>query len=122
MKRDIDLVRKLLLYVEDKTGTNTLDSTTLSVQGHDRLEVGYHIRLLADAGLLNYIDGSAMGDDVPNYLIEGLTWRGHDFVDSIRDNTVWKRTKEALKPVGAVSIEVIASVATKIIKEIAGVA
>ena len=40
-----------------------------------------------------------------------LTWDGHDFLDSVRDPTVWERTREGAKKLGGVSLDVFVDLA-----------
>jgi len=56
--------------------------------GHDETEISYHIALLDDAGLLHGQDRSAIG--VFRWSAGALTWAGHEFVESVRDDSVWK--------------------------------
>ena len=45
-----------------------------------------------------------------------LTWEGHDFLDKVREETVWNRIKEAVAQKGAtLTFEIIKSVAPSII-------
>jgi hypothetical protein len=34
----------------------------------------------------------------------GLTWKGHEFLDDIRDPGVWQKTKERTKGVASVGV------------------
>jgi len=44
-----------------------------------------------------------------------LTWHGHEFLDSVRDEGVWSSIKVALKPVGSASFEVVKSLAVAVL-------
>ncbi|WP_080619118.1 DUF2513 domain-containing protein [Streptococcus oralis] len=45
-----------------------------------------------------------------------MTWEGHDFLDKIRENTMWNRTKTNIKENALpMTLEVIKSVATSFI-------
>ena len=57
-------------------------------EGHNETEISYHIALLDDAGLLHAQDRSAIG--VFRWSAGALTWAGHEFVEAIRDDSVWK--------------------------------
>lgn len=39
--------------------------------------------------------------------IIGLTWKGHEFLDNIRDNTVWNAVKEKASKFGGLSISAL---------------
>lgn len=50
------------------------------------------------------------------YSVGQLTWEGHDFLDKVREGTVWNRIKEAVAQKGAtLTFEIIKSVAPSII-------
>ena len=60
-------------------------------EGHNETEISYHIALLDDAGLLHGQDRSAIG--VFRWSAGALTWAGHEFVEAIRDESVWKEAR-----------------------------
>jgi hypothetical protein len=107
MKRDMDLVRDLLLKIEEE-GTPALGGVP-ELEGHSSDAVLYHIKLLIQAGLLTAIDAGSF--DGPNYLQLEMTWHGHEFLASVRDPEIWRRTKEGAGKVGSWSIGTIAEVA-----------
>jgi len=43
VKRDLALVRKLMLYIETNCGPDRLDSTAVSVKGYTDDEIGYSL-------------------------------------------------------------------------------
>lgn len=59
----------------------------------------YHCDIMIQAGLL---DGKLLrkGLNTPSWILNrtvqvyDLTWEGHNFLDSIREETVWKKIKE----------------------------
>jgi hypothetical protein len=60
-------------------------------EGHNETEISYHIALLDDAGLLHGQDRSAIG--VFRWSAGALTWAGHEFVEAVRDDSVWKEAR-----------------------------
>lgn len=52
MKRDMELVRKLLLYVEENC-VGDLDSTRIEIEPYSSDEIAYNIRCMVDGGLLD---------------------------------------------------------------------
>jgi hypothetical protein len=76
--------------------------------------IGGHVRLLFNAGFCEGKITSVSGSTIPIYTITGLTWDGHDFLDDIRNESVWARVKENLKRFGGdASLEVIKSLAAQ---------
>ena len=74
MKRDLDLLRKILLHLEnDAEYGNSINSTKLHKQHfteYKESEFLYQISLLNDAGLIRAIDRS--GNDYKLYAIKNL--------------------------------------------------
>ena len=86
MKRNMELIRKVMLAAENiKDPYELVDP---KIEGHNETEISYHIALLDDAGLLHGQDRSAIG--VFRWSAGVLTWKGHEFVESVRDEKVWK--------------------------------
>lgn len=90
MKRDWDIVRRLLLAIEQLPDENS-QITSDAVSGIDPVEAAYHLRLMRDAGLITGGCREALG---PSWCYAtGLTWNGHEFLDRIRSDTTWHRIK-----------------------------
>ncbi len=86
MKRDMELIRMVMLEAEKSKDPYELIDPKL--EGHSETEISYHIALLDDAGLLHGQDRSAIG--VFRWSAGMLTWAGHEFVEAVRDDDVWK--------------------------------
>ena len=85
MKRDAELVRKILLAVE-----NLPDGQFLSQMDFPEYAPGlvaYHILLLIDADYLKVILSAGL-DGVRDIKVRELTWKGHDYLDLIRESGV----------------------------------
>ena len=103
MKRDLDLIRRLLLDLEaDKSGR--LRTFTNEEHGPETV---YQLALLADAGYVKTAPPFKGGT-----TISEMTWEGHDFLDGIRDDTVWKKiTKRVKTTSGTATLAVIKALA-----------
>ena len=44
------------------------------------------------------------------FIIEGLSWKGHDFLDAARSDTVWNATKGRLAKAGAWTFSLVLEV------------
>lgn len=62
--------------------------------------MGHHVSLMDEAGLLTTVDITTMSDMTRQAMPMGITWAGHDFIDTMRSQEVWERTKQALKDAG----------------------
>ena len=94
MKRDMDLCRKILLEIEDESDSSRMKHFSFASEYSDSIING-HIRLLDDAGL---IDTSQSGNI--RWVISGLTWAGHDFLDAARDEGRWAKAKQHFADAG----------------------
>jgi hypothetical protein len=100
MKRDMNLIRLLLLEIE---GEEESDLTNYSEE-----QVDYHKFLLLNGGLALGEDAMFSGQTHPVALLYSLTWEGHDFLDAARNETTWKKTLQKIKKSsGTVAFEVI---------------
>ena len=97
MKRDPDLIRKLLVFFEDKSDCNRVEVGTIHIEGFDTILIQYHLDLMYEAGFLS---GEPMRSSTSDRLIGvlpfRLTWKGHEFLDAARSNTIWNQAKEIL--------------------------
>lgn len=114
MKRDPELIRQILLKLEEHD--HGFAPNVFSVDGYSKEQVGYHTYLLDDAGYLKttkyYRTRTTLS---PNVLPVAMTHAEHEFLDAIRDEAVWKNTKSIIAKTGGWTLGVIASVATEII-------
>jgi hypothetical protein len=98
MKRDMELIRKILLAIEEQYVNQTIFN--LKIEGYDFNTVAYHCKLMNDAGLITHYEGIACFEGLTDFIIGSLSWSGHEFLDKIRDETVWNKTKEVMKNKG----------------------
>lgn len=118
MRLDTDFVRQILLEIE-RRDINDDKYMTLVIPGHNYQEINYHNRILREAGL---IETARLPDTEPgapmHYLPYRLTWSGHQFLASIRDDRVWKEVLRRLAKVGGgLMIEVIKAVAGDVVNK-----
>ena len=117
MTRDMELIRELLLRLEEApTGFAGLSS----LEGRSDSEVGYNLHLLYQAGLVEGSVTTSMGDDGPRISAQRLTWEGHDFLEAIKTPSVWRKVRERLKPLDGVAFAVIKALAVEESKKLLG--
>jgi hypothetical protein len=92
LKRDLDLIRLILIELEGE------EAVDLSKYTED--QINYHKALLIEARLAkgrpHYSSrGGEHSDEIPDDVyIERLTWNGHEFLDQARSGTAWERAKK----------------------------
>jgi hypothetical protein len=117
MKRDMDLIREILLLAESDGDHKTTNDYTEE-------QIAYHVQLLIDAGLIEgkVISQNRDGRQIPSgYFITRLTMAGHDFLDASRENKVWEKAKGTFKEKGVGwTVDVLKAVCIQIIKSHVG--
>lgn len=114
MKRDMDLVREILLQVESHNSPDE-ELENLKVEGFDDLLIFYHVHLLSDAGLLWATEARAIG--IYEWSPIALTWAGHEFLDSIRDPEIWEKTKNSARSAGGFTMDLLKDIAKGFFKK-----
>ena len=95
MHRDMDIIRQIVLAVRDAPGAIS------RIDGIDDKTYLVHAQLVVEAELVEgRVMRSGITPGVPGaVMLMRLTWVGHDFADSIVDDTLWKKAKDnVLKP------------------------
>ena len=92
MKRDLDLIRLILLEVEKNPDPQAWIDPEL--ERYEPEQISYHIMLLDQAGLVEGWNRSAIG--IFRWSVRNLTWRGHEVLEASRDQDVWQKTKNRL--------------------------
>jgi hypothetical protein len=104
MKRDMDLLRSILLEIEKSETWN--EGIEIKIDGKNNEEIGYHIFLLEQANLIEIVEQRPMGPKSGRHPC-CLTWAGCEFLSAAKDDTRWNSVKENAKRIGAEVFEVI---------------
>lgn len=101
MRRDMNVLRQILLAVRDA------DGVVREVPGIDQAVYLEHARLLDEAGLVT-ASIHQVQQRVDVALIWRLTWAGHDFADAIQQDTLWHKAQSTvLKPAASWTFDVL---------------
>ena len=115
MKRDMDLIRAMLLAIEAEG--HGFASHPIEIPNYTQEQIGYHAVLLGEAGLVKVHDVTHLGSNSPEALITRLTWAGHEFLDSARENNIWNQAKDKISKIGGASLQIWLALLTELIKE-----
>ena len=96
MKRDMDLVRKLLFTIESESWPKMGEIT--SVEGYGDNEANYHLFIMHDAGLIEGMDMSSSRG--LNFCVRRMTWDGHEFLEAACDEDRWQAVKAEMEQAG----------------------
>jgi len=102
MKRDLNLVRQMMLALESDTRLNGRSIYRLSaselfdIPDRDDDELAYHLMQIIDEGWLEGKYSRTAG----NFDVSRLTAAGHDFIDTTRSPGVWSKVQSTMKAGG----------------------
>jgi hypothetical protein len=107
MKREMELVYKILEFAENKD--DFIDPVLPEIQGFDGTTICYHVKILAQAGLVEAEDWST--DDGPTWVLTHMTNKGHDFFENLKQESIWGAIKSEFKEA---SLDTIISVSKQL--------
>ena len=128
MQRDMELIRRLLLEIESAEASELKANCFPDV---DQETVAYHFRLLDDAGFIPQMAGSRVVSNGPrtmnsrvsstsggwSIIAPELSWEGCEFLDKVRDDSVWKAVRDKAKKYKSVPLSILGSLATAVLKQ-----
>lgn len=123
MKLNNDLIRDILLTIEEYTAYDkpisfykpyeVEENNQPLIKDYSKEEFFYHLDQCEQSGLINVMLETGEYTTVAN-----LTPNGHEFLENIRSNTVWSKTKSISKKLGLKSLDAIIQISTAVITEI----
>ena len=114
MKRDMELCRKALFAIEEQYVDTAIYG--LNIEGYTIEQVAYHCKILYDAGLISDYEAEFADNQIWYFAVGSLTWDGHEFLDKIREDTIWNKTKDIITKKGLpMVLDVVKDVAQAVI-------
>lgn len=127
MKLNYDCIRDILLVLEEipycyyQNGMYCFDDvsiddifSSLEEKGYSREDVFYSIFNLDQADFISAnftnVDGG-----IVRCSVEFITYEGHEFIEQIKPDTVWNKTKGVVKNIGSASLSIISKIASDVI-------
>ena len=112
MKRDKDLLRELLFEFESSDEWQ-IRVPKFSGEPDERRARQYHIQLLCDEGYLVSFTGG-----IAEAGVFRMTAQGHDFLDAVRDEGIWSKTRDAVRDTGGnATVEIVKALAMGFLKK-----
>ena len=97
MKRDMDLIRKILMAVEADSRTAWTD---LTADGYSEEQIGFHKFLMGQAGLVTTVETTGECNRYPSAEIVHMNWTGYEFLEAVRQQKVWEMAKKRVRDAG----------------------
>ena len=107
MKRDLNLIRGILLDIENAPAGETVHG--FEFEGKSAPEIAEHVNLLLDTG---FIEGTVARNSMgiaAHFVVIRLTWPGHEFLAKARNATIWKKVMSQAEEKGVSTSIVIIS-------------
>jgi hypothetical protein len=120
MKRDMDKIRDIMLYLEKNLMPGQeIQSTDLPFydkkDDQDYMVMTEHIKILIENNLIEEFHTKLQGFTI--YNITRITTQGHDFLDVLRKDSVWNKTKEKASQVGGFTLATMIEFGKEYIKK-----
>lgn len=116
MKRDLELIKELLTYIENSDGRRNLSALNIHIDGVDPQQINYSLSLMKEAGLITY-EGKKLKKVTRFVHCTRLTFKGHEMLDAMRKDTFWHKLIEHAKDK---SIDSAIAIALDLIKKSIG--
>lgn len=136
MTRDMDLIREILLTIEEsnKLPFHRDSKTNLYKKFGEQYggqQIRYHLWLMKEKGLVHYsktgyvyeaeVRDSGLVEEVEEEAISSLTWDGHEFLDMARDQSTWNQAKKTISEKGgSLTFDVLKGVLTQLARQTVG--
>ncbi len=119
MKLNPDCIRDILFAIEDRTTMSKvfyLDKDICSdiFPQYDLDVIMYHLR---QCNLYGYLYNASFSMTKSCTVVD-LTPKAHEFINNIRENNNWHKTKEIASKVGSFSLEALTNIASGIISSL----
>lgn len=117
MKRDLDLLRNILLRIEElEPNKKRITIESFTDLCNDLNLISLHIELLLDNYFIETSSPINSGS-YKDFIIHRITSDGYDYLDAVRNPSIWVKTKNKLLQVGGTAtLEIIKSVAETLIR------
>lgn len=114
----MSIIRYLLLKLESipipyGVATVSAASPDLQTEEYTKDQIEYHLSLIVEAGLV-ITNGVTLNK---SYLFQRLSWSGHDFLDSVRDEDTWNKTNNGAVAAGGFTLDLIKDLAKGFIRK-----
>lgn len=122
MKLNFDAIRELLLVIEEQPRNIDVNKVVFDkkLENFDQQELGYALEKMIESHLLIGKVGKSKNGTA--FLIDSISVEGHQFIDAIRQNTVWEKTKSVATNLGISTVRTLMTTATEVFnKYISGI-
>lgn len=119
MKRDMELVRRILLEVQSRTD---VEPRKVEIEGIEQITLARHVEMLVEAEFLQGTIAKPSGSrNYPVVWVTDLSWAGHDFLGALENESVWSSIKQSFgaAELATMPLSVLKDVGVALLKEYA---
>lgn len=113
MKRDLALIREILLKAEQEDFRNK----EFVLENEDINIVNEHLYLLKQAGFIDANVDFISNNNINKVVFYRITWEGYEFLDTIRNENIFKKAIDKLAPIQSFAIPLLKELCLAILKE-----
>lgn len=121
MKRDMDLIRYIMISLEEEMNAGKLyPSQNINFKQFsnevDEAILNEHLMLLFDN---EYIDAVFSGTKTTptSFMIKRITNDGYDFLDALRDDNIWTQVKNKTTEIGGFTLSLLIELGKDYLKQ-----
>lgn len=93
----MELMRKILFAIEEQHLPGTSGLINMEVEDYSMPVIAEHCELLNQAGLVSFYQSEFADNEIDFFEVGKLTNEGYDFLELIRNEETWHKTKEEVK-------------------------
>lgn len=118
MRLNPDCIRDILLFIESTTDSNiryvNFETILNALSQYDEDTIHYHILQIKNSELILELHFSGRNP----FLIGDLSPKGHEFLENIRSDSNWNKTKEIAGNIGSFSINNLSQIAIGVVTQL----
>ena len=120
MKLDYDCVRNVMLSIESLEQGQYLNEINGSMfpllKEYSNEKIAYTVERLLEAGYIPNRRITPLPYDRAHYEIDSLTWEGHQYLDCIRNDDIWDKTRKKTSLLNNIPFKMMAEIAKELIR------
>jgi len=97
MKRDMELMRKILFTIEEEYKPGDGYIFGLKIEGYDKPTIAEHCDFLHQQGLVKTYKANYADNGIFAFSVGNITNHGYDYLELIRNDDVWEKTKTEIE-------------------------
>ena len=82
----------------------------LVVAGYSNEQIGFHVYLMIQAGMLEGSDCTHFQSESPEAMATSLTWAGYEFLEASRDESSWIKAKSIAATAKSMTLDLLKTV------------